>query len=412
MVVHDAPQTLHTTAPTALGEAQAATTSRRSILKGIGVGAATVAVAGTGALSYRVYDNGVLAAGSGGPYDAWSQWRDDPSPLGAVGAAVLAANPHNSQPWTFDVTPTRVDVYADPSRLIGTIDPLGREQHIGLGCALENLVLAASTRGFDTVVTLMPQPEDSTHVAAVELSEGTARSSPLYEAIGDRHTNRGPYTTEAVPAEVLADLSGQADGLDGVEVRWFSTATEKTALGALIIDATRAIISDQDQSRDSFAWFRNNRDDIDTHRDGLTLDAQGLSPVTLALAKLLPASSRTAGDAFWLEQTRTVHTKTAAAYGVIIVADPDDPVTRLSGGRLLQRIHLAATADGLALHHMNQVTERVDRERTVDTATTFDRDMGALLGKPGRQVLSTFRVGHPERAARPSPRRPMSAVTL
>jgi hypothetical protein len=31
-----------------------------------------VLVAGSGALNYRVFDNGVLDAGPGKPYDAWS----------------------------------------------------------------------------------------------------------------------------------------------------------------------------------------------------------------------------------------------------------------------------------------------------------------------------------------------------
>jgi hypothetical protein len=233
----------------------------------------------------------------------------------------------------------------------------------------------------------------------------------LHEAIGRRHSNRGPYTTKPVSQELLAGLSAQANGLSGVQVRWFSTPSEKSAMATLIIEATQAIVDDEEQSRDSFAWFRNNRDDIDTHRDGLTLDGQGLAPVVLTLAKLLPASSRTAGDKFWLDQTRKVHTKTAAAYGVITVADPDDPMTRLTGGRLLERIHLAATAGGLALQHMNQITERIDRERMLGDPARFAPSLDALIAQSGRHGLSTFRVGYPVRSARLSPRRPLAAVT-
>jgi hypothetical protein len=66
--------------------------SRGSMLRLTGVGGAAVA----GVTGYRVFDNGVRESGSGAPYDAWTRWRDDPTPLGAVGAAVPAANPDST----------------------------------------------------------------------------------------------------------------------------------------------------------------------------------------------------------------------------------------------------------------------------------------------------------------------------
>lgn len=383
--------------------------SRRSMLRLIGIGGATVVVAATGVGGYRVFDNGVLESGSGAPYDAWTRWRDDPSPLGAVGAAVLAANPHNTQPWAFRLTPDTVEVFADPTREMAAIDPGRREHHIGLGCAVENLVLALSARGFGSTVTWLPDPADPSRVATVGLTRGPATASPLHDAIGDRHSHRGPYRLEPVPGSVLDGLPGEP--VPAIEVCWFTSDTDRAALGALLVDATAAVIADPEQSEQGFAWFRNDRDDIDRHRDGLTLDGQGLDPLTLSLAKLLPASTREAGDAFWLDQTTTVHTATAAAYGVLTVADPDDVPTRLDGGRLLQRIHLAATAAGLGLQHMNQVTERIDRERAQGVAATFAPRMADLLTRPGRQALTTFRIGHPVRPALRSPRRSVEAVT-
>lgn len=182
-------------------------------------------------------------------------------------------------------------------------------------------------------------------------------------------------------------------------------------MSTLLNDATGAVVGDPQQSQDAFAWFRNDRADIDAYRDGLTLDGQGLAPLMLSLAKLAPATSREAGDALWLDQTLTVHTRTAAAYGVITVADVTAPEQRLTGGRLLQRIHLAATTEGIAMQHMNQVTERIDRELALGTPATFGPRLQSLLGSTGGSVLSTFRVGYPARDALLSPRRPVSAVT-
>lgn len=177
-----------------------------------------------------------------------------------------------------------------------------------------------------------------------------------------------------------------------------------------MVAAATAITADEQQSRDSFVWFRPDDDEVQQHRDGLTLDGQGFAPLKLTLAKLLPAATRTAGDEFWVDQTREVHTATAAAYGVITVADPAHVRSRLVGGRLLERIHLRATDRGIALHHMNQITERIDRERSTGATPEFANRISEFL-PPGVAPLAAFRVGYPVRSARPSPRRALGEVT-
>lgn len=383
--------------------------TRRKVLRGVGAGALGVAVAGTGALSYRAYDTKALGGDGGAAYEAWRQWRDDEGPRGVVAAAVLAASPHNTQPWTFHLDGDRIEVHADPARQMRNVDPFGRELRIGLGCAVENMVLAARARGFDPRVALQPDPAQPLLAARIELPTGPRNVSALYEAIGHRHSNRGPYQDKPVLPGVLADLAALAE--DPVPaVTWITARADRDALGTLMIDAAQAVVDDEEQSRDGFAWFRSSAGAIDAHRDGLTLDGQGLNPLMTVVAKLLPASSRQSGDAFWLDQTRTVHTRTAAAYGLVLVPDPRDPVRQLQGGRLLQRIHLAVTARGLALQHMNQITERIDRDVSQGRDPVLASRLAAFVREPGVQVLSAFRIGHPERQARLSPRRLPSEV--
>jgi hypothetical protein len=177
----------------------------------------------------------------------------------------------------------------------------------------------------------------------------------------------------------------------------------------LLVAATEGIIRDPAQSASDFAWFRQNWDEIQRRRDGITVDAAGLPDLTAALAKLLPAQSESATGEAWLEATRERHTRTAAAYGVVAVRDASDDAQRLQGGRLLERIHLWATGNGLALHHMNQLTERADREAQLGIAPRFGDALADLMPR-GWQALATFRTGYPTETPNQSPRRPVGWV--
>ena len=145
--------------------------SRRKFLKLAGSGIAIVVVGGT---VWRAFSNGVFSSGQGPAYEPWKDWKTESQqgtgPLSLVASAILAANAHNTQPWLFVVNPYRIDLFADTKRNIGAIDPYLREMYEGLGCALENLVLAAEAKGYTYNLKLMPNPTSKTHVANYQLS--------------------------------------------------------------------------------------------------------------------------------------------------------------------------------------------------------------------------------------------------
>ena len=385
--------------------------TRRRFLRRVGLGAGTIAVVGAGALGYRAYDQGVLAVGDGPAYEAWSQWDEGKRLLPLVGAATLAPSPHNAQAWLFGVGSDRIDVFADTARNTGAIDPFRREMYVGLGAALENLVLAALAGGYAPNVELMPAGGEPTHTARVSLTRSRARRSDLYAQIPQRHTNRYAYVEgEALPAGALGAMAALA-GADAPDTRlvWFSEPATRGRVSELLVAATEAIISDPGQSASDFAWFRQDWDELQRQRDGITVDAAGLSDLTAALAKLLPAQSESATGEAWLKATRERQTKTAAAYGVVAVRDATDNTQRLQGGRLLERVHLWATGNGLALHHMNQLTERADREVQLGLEPRFGDALADLMPS-GWQALATFRTGYPTETPNQSPRRPAEWV--
>ena len=386
---------------------------RRVFLSGLGVAGLGL----TGASIWRLESNHVLRAGDGPAYAPWADWRQaGTNPLEQlVRAAVLAANPHNTQPWKFHLLPDGVDVYADTSRRIGVIDPFLREMHIGVGCALENLLLAAETAGYRWSFDKPASSGDGElqPVVHVLLKEGTRRPSDLYAAIPRRHTNRGPYATgKEMDTRTIEALTGVKNSDAELRVFWFRKPEEKQAFGDLVIHATEAIITDQEQSSSSARWIRTSWNDIQRFRDGLTYDTQGMNPGMRALAKFLPPLSVKQTDQYWLTATRETHVASTSAFGMIAVRDAKNTQQRVEAGRLWQRMHLLATVQGIAMHPLNQPLERRDRELQLGLSPAYAKALFELQQDESWQAVMPFRMGYPVQNAPPSPRRAIASVLI
>ena len=390
--------------------------SRRGVLAGAGA----VGVLVVGGVVWRASDKGVFSIGQGPAYEPWQTWRTDAAegPLALVRAGILAANPHNTQPWLFQVSEQAVALYADTRRHLGSFDPFLREMHIGLGCALENMVLAATANGYLAQIsyaggTLGPIPEapEPHLVARIGLAPGETQPDALYEAIPRRHTNRGPYERDRpVPGDALEAMARMGD--DDIRLLLFTSEAQRSRFAEVVVAATEAIVADPQMVRDSQRWFRSTREQVAKHRDGPTLDAAGLSPLITALAKVLPPPSAERGHQLWLEATREVHVATAPAFGILAVRNRDDRAHALRAGRLWQRLHLYATTRGLAMHPINQPVELVDRERQLGRAPEAARRLAALSESAAWRPTFAFRMGYPVRDAALSPRRALADVVL
>ena len=71
--------------------------------------------------------------------------------------AAIAPSSHNTQPWSFEVGEGGVDLHIEEAGWLRVADQDRRELHVSLGCALENLLVAAEHFGYGHRTTYFPQ---------------------------------------------------------------------------------------------------------------------------------------------------------------------------------------------------------------------------------------------------------------
>jgi nitroreductase len=390
---------------------------RRSFLKGAGV--VTVVVASGGV--WRAYDQGVFSTSEGPAYEPWKNWRDtNDGPLTLVRAAILAASPHNTQPWLFRVSNSSIELHIDTQRNVGALDPYLREEHIGIGCALENLMLAAPANGYTASVTLQPgmlEPIPSNSktplVARVDLAPGKRDEGELYNAIPRRHTNRGPYNPQKlIPADFLEALNNLPGGDADVKVFLFTDEAQRKKIAEVSSAANTEIYSDPDVQSGSEQWVRLQWSSVQEHRDGLTIDAFGLSPIASAVAKMMTPRMLQWAASHSEKNGYANLMLSAPLIGFIAVRDRYEQEQCLRAGRVWQRSHLLATARGLAARPCNEAVEMVDHERALGRPASRAALLNEITGDSAWQPTFVFYMGYPTLQAHASPRRPLQAVLV
>ena len=389
---------------------------RRFFLKGAGV----ITIVAIGGGVWRAWDQGLFNLDEGPAFEPWQDWRNTKdTPLTLVSAAILAASPHNTQPWLFQVSPSSIDVYIDCSRNVGALDPYLREAHIGVGCALENLLRAAPPNGYVANAALSPGklaaiPEEPTPqlVARVKLTKAARKRDELYEAIPQRRTNRSRYNPHLpLPADFLKEIAHVPDNAK-VKVFLFTNEADRQSLTEISSAAKDELFADRQVQADSNRWVRLRWEDVQKYRDGLTVDDFGLGDSERAMAKMMPDDIlQTVGRQRESEEYSDMM-MSAPLIGIIAVRDRYDREQCLLAGRTWQRLHLLATTKDVAARPCNDGVEIIDYERASGKPASRLAMFSKVMRDPGWQPTFIFCMGYPRLPANASPRRPVEWVQL
>jgi len=203
-------------------------------------------------------------------YDAWDIKPVDPEQVSAkelyrnlAGWAVLAANAHNVQPWRFILRPQekRIDVCVDPAGVLPASDKRGRQAHISVGCAIENLMLAAEYYGLApecqyAAPALYPAP--TAKVFFKGAGPVDAAKAALLNAMKQRRMNRGEYdSAKPLGAEVLAEIRKAAEGL-GLTLHEIGDPATRFAIAEIQYLAGRAVVARTDFRKELGAFLLPN----------------------------------------------------------------------------------------------------------------------------------------------------------
>ena len=127
-----------------------------------------------------------------------------PQVIDLIRYATLAPNGHNTQPWKFHVVGNRIEISPDFGRRTPIVDPDDHHIFVSLGCAAENLALAAAASGHPGEISFNSANNGS---VVFSFDAGPPTNSTLFEAIPHRQSTRAEYDRRPVGAAALKLLA-------------------------------------------------------------------------------------------------------------------------------------------------------------------------------------------------------------
>lgn len=305
--------------------------------------------------------------------------------------ATLAANGHNTQPWKFAIDENVIDIHPDYSRELAVVDPDHRELWISLGCALENLLIAARASGFVPEVTY----PDSRAFIHVELISDIPQPTSLFDAIPIRQNTRSEYNGQLIPMNDI-DLVQSLPLEPGISTHFITspggleTVLEYVNQGNLSQYADKAFLDEL------ICWLRFNKKEALSTMDGLFSRCSGNPEVPHWLGQMFVAGTNP-------QQQADADAKKlrSSAGAVIIASDSEDETSWVRTGQVYERMALKLTSLGIQSAFLNQPIE------VSEIRYQFQSALG--LGAFSPQLLMRFGYAEPLPS---SLRRPVEDVLI
>ena len=308
--------------------------------------------------------------------------------------ATRAPSGHNTQPWKFTYNADRISIYPDYTRRLPVVDSDDHALFISLGCALENLLVAAHHFGYQTLASYNLADAPTAHIKVKLVPSTLEDHSALFDAIMRRQSTRSEYTSAAIPERHLQKLAAAAADRDVI----CSIVVDKEQINQLTGLIKEGAVRQFNNSRfkaELLRWIRFDEKAANQTKDGLRAACMGNPTVPTWLGRLIFRYTVTARS----EAEKAAKMAQSSAALLLFSVKRNDREAWVRLGQSFERVALQATALGIKHAHLNMPCEElIVREKLKN-----------LMGFTTQEPLLLIRIGY----ADPLPysyRRPVEAV--
>ena len=220
---------------------------------------------------------------------------------------------------------------------------------VSLGCATENLCIAAESIGYASKIHVSEEG-----IISIELHSVDNQKNPLLSGqITRRQTNRSIYNGKQIPEEVIRELlTLEKEEYIGIYC-WQKQSIEFNKIRDYVLAGNKIQMSDSRFKNELKSWMRFNKKDEQQTLDGLSYAVFGAPNLPRWLSRLIMGACLTPGM-----QNKSDEKKVNSSSHVVLFTVENDSIPEwIQLGRTLEHFLLKTTEAGIATAFINQPCE-------------------------------------------------------
>lgn len=312
--------------------------------------------------------------------------------------AIKAPSGHNTQPWLFHINENSIEIHPDFSKTLKVVDASHRELFISLGCAAENLCIAAQSKGYTYGIEISNEGIITIQLIS-QVNEGVTSTNKnlnsLLEQINKRQNNRSVYNGQTIKNTILKETISINQEQNIQLHYWKNGTSEFDQLLRLILKGNEIQMSDPLFKTELKSWMRFNKRHEKKTNDGLSYAVFGAPNLPKWISRSIISTCLTPGI-----QNKSDRKKiNSSSHLILFTIKEDTPKTWIAAGRILERFLLNTTQHDIATAFMNQPCE---------IASLSEQIQKEVLKENGEEIpILLLRVGY----AQPMPYSPRKKVS-